>query len=425
MTRRPDSLAVARLLGVCALLGVLIALGFIGFEALLHRGQHYLWVTVIGHDPSNFSVISLAAVGGLALGLMLMLVPGHGGAHPADGHNILAGDDDAKIPVLLGILVVGLVGLCFGASLGPEGAVLPVAAGISVLLARWLRIPGPMGPLVKAAGLGALLAAMFGSPLAGLVPLMELIPSAALSSMAMLVLPSLTAGATAVLTLQVMDEVPIGRLPLDYIQFRPIHLVWAVVVGIVAGGAGLAVDRAIHLMRPITRRIDARSITLTTTLGGLVLGTLYVLGGEKVRFAGIPELLSLIDDEQQLWPVVAAIAIKVAATGLCLAAGYRGGKIFPVAFIGGATGLALHLAVTSIPLPVAVGVGLAASMATALGAPATAAIIAASLVSPALLPLALIGVVSAHAVHLLGGQLATAQPLAAATAEPPSPALDP
>lgn len=60
MPDRPDSLAVARLLGVCALLGVLIALGFVGFEALMHRGQHFLWVTVIGPDPSNFAVIALA-----------------------------------------------------------------------------------------------------------------------------------------------------------------------------------------------------------------------------------------------------------------------------------------------------------------------------------------------------------------------------
>lgn len=404
---------------MCALLGILIALGFVGFEALMHRGQHFLWVTVIGPDPSNLAVIALTTVGGLALGLGLLLVPGHGGAHPADGHNILAGGDE-RIPVLLGIVLVGLVGLCFGASLGPEGAVLPVAAGISVLMARWLHIPGPMGPLVKAAGLGALLAAMFGSPLAGLVPLMELIPSAALSSMAMLVLPSLTAGATAVLTLQVMDKVPVGRLPLDYIEFRPIHLLWAVIVGILAGAVGLLVDRAMRVMRPVTRRLDARSVILSTTIGGIGLGLLYVLGGENVRFAGIPELLSLIEDENAVWPVIAAIAIKVAATALCLAAGYRGGKIFPVAFIGGAAGLALHLAVPAIPMPVAVGVGLAAAMATALGAPATAAIIAASLVSPALLPLALIGVVSAHAVHLLADQIANAAPLAAATAEPPS-----
>lgn len=421
MTDRPDTLVIAKLLAVCAVLGVIVALVFVGFEELLHEGQHYLWVTLIGDRSSNLSIIGLTTVGGLLVGLALRFLPGHGGAHPADDHNILATGEDARASWLAGIFTVGLLGLCFGASLGPEGAVLPVAAGIAVLISRWLRVPGPMGQLVKAAGLGALLASMLGSPLAGLVPLMEMIPTAALSSMAMLVLPSLTAGATAVLTLQVLDREPQGLLPLDYTQFRAMHLLWAVLIGILAGAVGLAVDRAVHLMRQITSKVDARSVILTTTIGGVLLGILYAIGGENVRFSGIPELLQLAADTDTARTALAAIAIKVLATALCLAVGYRGGKIFPVAFAGGATGLAVHLMFPSIPMPVAVAVGLAAAMGTALGAPATAAIIVASMLSPTLLPLALVGIVSAHTVHILGAQLASQRKLAAVQSAMPDP----
>lgn len=421
MTDRPDTLVIAKLLAVCAVLGVIVALVFVGFEELLHEGQHYLWVTLIGASPSNLAIIGLTSVGGVLVGLALRFLPGHGGAHPADGHNILAAGEDARASWLAGIFTVGLLGLCFGASLGPEGAVLPVAAGIAVLISRWLRVPGPMGQLVKAAGLGALLASMLGSPLAGLVPLMEMIPTAALSSMAMLVLPSLTAGATAVLTLQVLNREPQGLLPLDYTQFRPVHLLWAVLIGILAGAVGLAVDRGVHLMRHVTIKLDARSVILTTTIGGVLLGILYAIGGENVRFSGIPELLQLAADTDTARTAMAAIAIKVLATALCLAVGYRGGKIFPVAFAGGATGLAVHLMFPSIPMPVAVAVGLAAAMATALGAPATAAIIVASMLSPTLLPLALVGIVSAHTVHILGAQLASERKLAAVQAAMPEP----
>lgn len=404
---------MARLLGVCALLGVVIALGFVGFEQALHHGQHYLWVTLAGRHPSNIVVIGLATAGGLALGLALRFVPGHGGQHPGDGHDPLAGGGDAHVPAVLGSLVVGFVGLVGGASLGPEGAVLPVAAGISVLAGRSLRVSQSMSPLVKAAGLGALLAAMFGSPLAGVVPLMELIPAGAVPTMAMLLLPSLTAAATAVLTLQVLGTEPIGRLPLDYGQFHAIHLLWAVIIGVVAGAVGLAIDRITTSLRRGTRRLDARSVVLTATVGGLVLGVLYVIGGPEVRFSGIPELLALIQRTDRAWPALLAVGVKLLATGWCLAVGYRGGKIFPVVFAGGATGLAVHLAFHSIPMPLAVAVGLAAAMATAMGTPATAALITASLLSPALLPLALIGIVTAHSVHLLADQLAP--PAVAAT----------
>jgi H+/Cl- antiporter ClcA len=419
VTDQLNRLAIAKLLAVCAALGVVVALVFIAFEELLHKGQHYLWVTVLGDRPSNLAIIGLTTVGGLIVGLAVQFLPGHGGVHPADSHNILAAGEDARASWLAGIFTVGLLGLCFGASLGPEGAVLPVAAGIAVLISRFLRVPGPMGQLVKAAGLGALLASMLGSPLAGLVPLMELIPSAALSSMAMLVLPSLTAGATAVLTLQVLNREPETLLPLEYTNFRGIHLLWAVLIGIVAGAIGMAVHKGVKLLRQLSITLDARSVVLSTTLGGIVLGLLYAVGGENVRFSGIPELLHLIGDADRAWTALAAMTIKVVATAVCVAAGYRGGQIFPVAFSGGATGLAIHLMFPSIPVPVAVGVGLAAAMATALGAPATAAIIVASLLSPTLLPLALVGIVSAHTVHILGAQLASERRVAAAQAAMP------
>lgn len=411
MTERPEppnTLAIAKLLVVCGVVGVVISLFFIGFEELYHRGQHWLWHTLIGHHPSSIATIAVAAVGGLLLGIAIHFLPGHGGAHPADSHSIMGGgdDDETRASALAGMFLIGVLGLCFGASLGPEGAILPVAAGISVLLSRQLKVRGPMAQLVKAAALGALLAAMLGSPLAGLIPLMELIPTATLPSMAMLVLPSLTSGATAVLTLQVLNHEPIGKLPLEYLNFRPIHLLWAVLLGVGAGAVGLAVHRGVALLRTVTVKLDARSVMISTTAGGVILGVLYAIGGENVRFAGIPELLGLIGDTDTAWQALGAMAIKVIATSVCLAAGYRGGQIFPVAFAGGAAGLALHLAFPSIPMPLAVAVGLAAAMTTALNAPATAALIVVAMLSPSLVPLALIGVVVAHTVHILVAQLA-------------------
>ena len=78
---------------------------------------------------------------------------------------------------MFGTVAIGLVGLVGGAALGPEGAVFPAAAGAALQLARWGRLPAGIHPLVQGAGLAALLAAMFGSPVAGVIPLLELIPS--------------------------------------------------------------------------------------------------------------------------------------------------------------------------------------------------------------------------------------------------------
>jgi H+/Cl- antiporter ClcA len=413
-----------RLLGTSAALGVVIAVGFQGFTQAMHHTQHWVWHTLAGEQPSAVVTIAVATIGGVALGLTLLLVPGHGGPHPAEHHGLLAGGA-VRWPAVLGSLAVGFVGLVAGASLGPEGAVIPAAAGVSVLAAGWARLPARMGLLVQGSGLSALLASMFGSPLAGVVPLLEVVPAGAVPTMALLVLPSLTAAATAVLTQQVFDWTAIGQLPLAAVEFRPVHLAWAVLIGIVAGAAGLLIDRATHVLRRVTVRLDARSVMLSASLGGLLLGVLYAVGGDEIRFAGIPELLRLAADTDTAWAAIAAVAFKVVATATCLAAGYRGGKIFPAAFVGGATGLALHLAIDSIPLSTALAVGLSAAMATALAFPVIAAIDAAAILPASVLPLALLGIVTAHAVHLLADQLTAATggaPAAAAAADAVPPA---
>lgn len=408
----PKPSAFIGLLVLCGALGVAVALVFLAFEWALEHTQHWLWHTVAGDHPGWLITIGITTIGALVMGLLLRFLPGHGGPHPAEGHGALGAGADvalARPRVILSVLVVGFIGLGVGASLGPEGAILPAIAGLSVFAAHRGRIEGPAQRLVMGAGLGALLAAMFGSPLAGVVPLLEAVPVAPGAAMAMLVLPALTASATATIVLQVLDVEPAGFLPFTYSDFQASHLLWAVLIGVVAGAAGLLVDRAMRAMRVVTRRIDSKSVVLTAVVGGLGLGALYVIGGETVRFSGIPELLGAVATTDSGWRALLLAAIKITATAWCLAAGFRGGKIFPAAYIGGMVGLALHLFVHAIPIEVAWGVGLAAAMATALGTPVLAVLVVASVESPAMLPLAVVGVVAAHTVHLLGDQLRAAQ----------------
>lgn len=411
----PDRSVVIRLLGASALLGVLVALGFEAFETLSHEARHWLWHDLAGEDPHAVATIAIATIGGLVLGLVLRFIPGHGGDHPADGHALIP-PVEGRIVVVLSTLAVGFVSLVAGASLGPEGAVIPAAAAIALVVARWFRLPAPLQRLIPGVGVSALLAAMLGNPLAGAVPLVELAAGAGMPvPLVMIVLPALTASATATITLQVLGAEPAGFLPLGYAGFETGHIVWALVLGAAAGAAGLFIGRVVPPLRSLTRRLDARSVVLTTTIGGLVLGVLYVIGGESVRFTGVPEIMVLVADEPDVGVALGALAVKVAATAWCLAAGYRGGRIFPVAFVGGAAGLVLHALVDGVPLSLAVGCGMAAALATGLGAPVTAALLAGALLGPSLLPVAVIAVVVAHTVNLLADQLVppTAGPQAA------------
>lgn len=408
--------AFVRLLAVCAVLGVVVALGFEAFEKGLEHAQEWLWVTVAGESPGWQVTVAITTAGGLLTGLLLRFLPGRGGPHPADDHRLMDPDPAlGRLPVVLSVLIVGFAGLAVGASLGPEGALLPAVVGAGVVFSRIAKAEGPTQKIIMAAGVGALLATMFGSPLAGVVPLLELVPVAPGAPMALLVLPTLTATATAAATLQMLDVGAAGRLPFTYSDFHWSHLLLAVVIGVVAGAGGVLLQPLTAWLRRGTVRLDRISVVLTLTVGGLVLGWLYVLGGATVRFRGIPELLYAVADTgsgpRALW----LAAVKLVATAWCLAAGFRGGRIFPIAYVGGTIGLAMHLFIPAIPAEVGWGVGMAAAMATALGTPVLAALIVSSLMTPTLLPVALVGVVAAHTVHVLGRQVAASSTLRGGT----------
>ena len=73
----------------------------------------------------------------------------------------------------------------------------------------------------------------------------------------------------------------------------------------------------------------------------------------------------------------------------------------------------MHIMIDAIPLPVALGCGIAAALATGMGTPMTAALITAAVLGPELLPVGIVSVVVAHTVHLLSDQLVD-RPLMAA-----------
>lgn len=401
MTTQPTRAEIIRLLVVAALLGIVVGGGFEAFEWASHHARHALWFDLAGERPGAIVTIAVATVGGIALGITLRLIPGRGGPHPGDTHGIVP-EGDIPLTTSLGVLVAGFVSLVAGASLGPEGAVIPAAVGVAAFAATTTRIDPQLRPLLSGAGLAALLATMFGSPVAGVIPLMEVVPVTGLR-MTTLVLPSLTAASTATLTLRALDAEPAGYLPIGYAGFEVGHIGWAVLFGILGGLGGMAVQRLTPILRSATKRLDAVNVILTTTVAGAGLGVLYAIGGDDTRFAGIPELLDLMERGTTERIVVAAIVVKVAATSLSLAAGYRGGRIFPLTYVGGAIGLLGHVVLDSVPLPVAIGAGLAGSIAVGLTAPVTAALIAGVILGPSMMPLAVLAVVASHCAHLLAG----------------------
>jgi H+/Cl- antiporter ClcA len=91
------------------------------------------------------------------------------------------------------------------------------------------------------------------------------------------------------------------------------------------------------------------------TLGGLALGVIAV-ALPLTRFAGAAELTTLLDHAPELGAalVIVLILAKILAVALSFGTGFYGGPIFPMIFIGGAAGVAVHLLIPGIPEGLAV-----------------------------------------------------------------------
>ncbi|MFE0475289.1 ion channel protein [Streptomyces sp. NPDC058947] len=332
-----------------AAVGVLSALVLVGVSAAAEELQEVLWGPLpdalgIGRYSALWMIVMLVGTG-VAVGLVVWLMPGHAGPDPAT-----VGLDAPVLPpvVLPGLLLATALMLAGGPSLGPENPIITV----NVALAAWLgvralpRVPGRIWPaLAEAATIGAL----FGTPVAAALVISEALARQEIRGLLWdNVFAPLTAGAAGALTATLIDH---PSFDLDLPPFgRPGwgDLLAAVVIASAGALLGMAAVRAF----PYAHKAFAalRHPMLMLPAGGLVLGGLAALGGHLTLFKGLDEIAELAHDpdgrsagEYALLTVVKLAALLVAAS-----CGFRGGRIFPAVFVGTALGLCAHALVSGV-----------------------------------------------------------------------------
>jgi H+/Cl- antiporter ClcA len=140
-------------------------------------------------------------------------------------------------------------------------------------------------------------------------------------------------------------------------------------------------------------------LVLRGLIGGLGMGIIGAIW-PLTLFSGESETADLIAHAAEIGVVMLIVLglVKLFATSLLLATGWKGGYIFPIMFTSVALGLALDLLFPSVPVAVAVAATMAGALVAALRAPLfaalftlvlvqkeTAAVIAVAVVASALL----------------------------------------
>ncbi|RKH43467.1 chloride channel protein [Corallococcus sicarius] len=367
----------ARALGQWLLLGAVVG-GVCGvasavFLALLELATDFR----MGHEAWVYAL----PVAGLVLGA----VYGRWGASIRGGNNLVLDtvhEGDAVLPLRMApmVLVGTVLTHLFGGSAGREGTAVQMGASLADQVAHRFGVTPDTRRQLLAAGIAGGFGSVFGTPLAGTVFGLEVVCVGRLGYEALL--PALTAAVVGDLVTRGLGiHHTVYPTPGALALTLPVLGKWLVFAAGVALVAVAFIEGTHGLKKLLERRVPWLPVRMA--LGGLgVVGLWQLSGTDDYLGLGVPGILRAFHDVSLPWD---AFAWKLVFTVVTLGAGFLGGEVTPLFFIGAALGNVLAR-LLGLPVDLGAAVGMAALFAAASNTPLALSLMAVELVGGAVLP---------------------------------------
>ena len=291
-------------------------------------------------------------------------------------------DGGAEIPlrmapmVLLGTVLTHL----FGGSAGREGTAVQMGASLADWVSHRVRVSPAMRLQLLAAGAAGGFGSVFGTPIAGAIFALEFVVVGRLRYVALV--PALVASLVGDLTTRALGVGHQHYPAAPTVALTPPLLGKWVLFGVAAAAATVAF---IELMGFLKRQGEKHVKTLARRMfvGGVAVVLLWkVVGTSDYLGLGVPVIVRAFEDPHL--PVY-VFALKLVFTAVTLAAGYLGGEVTPLFFVGAALGSVLARFL-GVPIELGAGVGLAAVFAASSNAPLALSVMAVELLGVGVLP---------------------------------------
>lgn len=373
--------ALAQWIGLGAAVGVLAGAGSALFLYLLDEATRFR----AGHEL----IIYLLPVAGLAIGLFYERF----GDPIRGGNNLVIDtihDEGPEIPLRMApmVLVGTVLTHLFGGSAGREGTAVQMGASLTDWLSHRLKLSSALRRQLLAAGVAGGFGSVFGTPIAGAVFGLEFVVLGRIEYQALV--PALTASLIGDLTTRALGIVHANYPAPPAVALSPLLLAkWVLFAVAVA----LTTTLFIELTHGLKRLGDRLRLPLRMLLGGLlVVGGWKLIGTSDYLGLGVEVILQSFSD-----PGLPSYAflLKLLFTAVTLGAGFLGGEVTPLFFVGAALGNALAQ-LLGLPLPLGAGVGMAAVFAAASNTPLALSIMAVELLGASAFPHVVIVAVLAY-----------------------------
>jgi H+/Cl- antiporter ClcA len=306
------------------------------------------WVTQIREH--NKWIIWLLPIGGLIIGLGYYYF----GQEVVKGNNLLLEEYEnpqKTIPlkmaplVLLGTLITHL----FGGSAGREGTAVQMGGAIADQFTSLFKLDNSERKTVLILGISAGFASIFGTPLAGALFALEVLYFSKINFKSILLSFVVAYAAYFTVELWKVKHTHYSIPVVPEITFT--SLFWTVLVSLLFGLAAMLFSRSTHFWQ----NLFSKTIPfppLRPFIGGIILAiTIYFIGTTKYIGLGIPMIVDAFSTPNASYDFL----IKILFTGFTLGAGFKGGEVTPLFFVGATLGSALSVVV---PLPIALLAGM-------------------------------------------------------------------
>ncbi|MEN9449190.1 MAG: hypothetical protein RJA25_2480 [Bacteroidota bacterium] len=340
---------------ICTFIGILIGTTSAGFLQSLN------WAT--NFRENNLWLITLLPIAGFLIGLLYHYY----GKDIEAGNNLLIDTIHQPkhiIPFRMApFIYIGTIAThFFGGSAGREGTALQMAGSIADQFSKPFRLSVAERKILIIAAVAGGFGSVFGTPLAGAVFAIEfyLIGRIRYNALFPAFITAIIADTVTRLWQTPHTHYHINTIPT--ISF--INIVYAILAGIFFGLCASAFSQLIHK----TGNIFKSNISyppLRPLVGGIIVAfAVWAIGTTKYIGLGIPTIVQSFNEQLPAYDFI----VKMTLTIITLSAGFKGGEVTPLFFIGATLGNALGL---FIPLPTGLlaGMGFVAVFAGATNTP--------------------------------------------------------
>ncbi|MEG4440204.1 voltage-gated chloride channel family protein [Microcoleus sp. AT9_B5] len=254
----------------------------------------------------------------------------------------------------------------FGGSAGREGTALQIAASLADQLTKIFHFKPKDRRILLMAGISGGFASVFGTPLAGTIFGLEVLAIGTIKHSALF--PCLVAAVVG-------DRITLN-LGLHHTAYRhaplvptitPMGLIYAIIAGIFFGIVAMIFAKLTHQISHFFKAKISYP-PLRPAIGGVIVAlTVWAIGSTKYIGLGIPTIVDAFYTQLPPWD----FAAKIGLTALTLGAGFKGGEVTPLFFIGATLGNALSL-ILALPAPLLAGMGFVAVFGGAANTPIAA-----------------------------------------------------